>query len=54
MNMDKEEYDRKSIMVIEMVQQNINDSDFVEMMYDFFWNENHQWLDPENNFGEEE
>ena len=39
MNMDKEEYDRKSIMVFEMVQQNINNSDFVHMMYEFFWGE---------------
>ena len=39
MNMDKEEYDRKSIMVFEMVQLNINNSDFVQMMYEFFWGE---------------
>ena len=39
MNMDKEEYDRKSIMVFEMVQQHIDNSDFVQMMYEFFWGE---------------
>jgi len=37
--MDKEEYNRKSIMVFEMVQQNINNPDFVQMMYEFFWPE---------------
>jgi len=37
--MKKEEYDRKSIMVYEMVQQNINSPEFIEMMYEYFWPE---------------
>ena len=35
--MDKEEYDWKSTTVFEIVQQNINDADFVQMMYEFFF-----------------
>ena len=38
---DKKEagFHRKSIMVYEMVQQNINSPEFIEMMYEYFWPE---------------